>query len=148
MRYSSVQVLIVGTGVAGLTAAIHLAQNNVDVAVLTKDGLADSATNIAQGGIAVVMYPNGDSPEIHLKDTLVAGAGLCDREATEILVGEGPGRVRELIDFGAHFDHDPSGKLMAGREGGHSFSRVIHAGGQRRGPKSNGHCLSVWTGWT
>jgi len=133
MKYTSVQVIIVGSGVAGLTAAIHLAKNNVDVAVLTKDNLADSATNIAQGGIAVVMHPNGDSPKVHLEDTLAAGAGLCDREATELLVREGPERVRELIESGAHFDRDQSGKLMTGREGGHSFSRVIHAGGAATG---------------
>ena len=133
MKYKSFQVVVVGSGVAGLTAAINLAQKHIDVAIVTKDTLADSATNIAQGGIAAVMEQNGDRKEIHLSDTLSAGAGLCDVETVRVLVTEGPKRVRDLIQLGAHFDTDASGHLAKGREGGHSFARVVHAGGAATG---------------
>ncbi len=117
-------VVVVGSGIAGLTAALR-ARSVGRVLLVTKAYVDHSATRWAQGGIAAALHPL-DSPREHLEDTLVAGAGLCDRDAVEVLVTEGPARVRELIELGARFDmHD--GELAMTREGGHLRSRVIHA---------------------
>ena len=117
-------VVVVGSGIAGLTAALR-ARAAGSVLLVTKAYVDHSATRWAQGGIAAALSPL-DSPEEHLHDTLVAGAGLCDRDAVEVLVTEGPHRVRELIELGAVFDmHE--GELAMTREGGHLRSRVIHA---------------------
>jgi L-aspartate oxidase len=130
-----VDVLVLGSGVAGLTAARTAAEAGLSVTVLTKGELAASATRYAQGGVAAALSPN-DSPELHFSDTLSAGGGLCDPEAVRILVAEGPTRVRELIALGASFD--PAGEgadfpLALAREGGHSLARVVHAGGDATG---------------
>lgn len=120
--------LIIGSGIAGLSLALKLA-NHGKVIVITKKEKAESNTNYAQGGIASVFAPD-DSYEIHINDTLKAGAGLCHRDAVEILVREAPTRVRELIDWGVKFSR---GKSTAdsifdlGREGGHSYNRIVHA---------------------
>src|SRR5678810_1378615 len=106
--------LVVGSGVAGLHTALRASPEG-DVMVLTKRSLFDSATAYAQGGIAAALGA-GDSPELHRKDTLAAGAALCDREAVEVLVEEGPARVRELQLAGADFDLTPNGTLRLGRE--------------------------------
>jgi L-aspartate oxidase len=100
--------------------------------VLTKRSLFDSATAYAQGGIAAALGA-GDSPELHRKDTLAAGAALCDAEAVEVLVEEGPARVRELATAGARFDLEPGGNFKLGREAAHSRRRIVHAHGDQTG---------------
>ncbi len=103
------------------------------VGVLTKGELAQSTTRWAQGGVAAVLGEDPDSTDLHLADTLAAGAGLCDRDAVRVLVDEGPGRVNELIAMGPMFDRDEQGRLELAREGGHSLPRVVHAGGAATG---------------
>ena len=129
-------VLVLGSGIAGLTAARTAAEAGLSVTVLTKGELAASATRYAQGGVAAALSPN-DSPELHFSDTLSAGGGLCDPEAVRILVGEGPARLRELMALGASFDRAGDGgtgaPLALAREGGHSLARVVHAGGDATG---------------
>ena len=132
-------VLVLGSGVAGLSAAVRLAGPvtaggpGLTLGVLTKGALAQSATRWAQGGVAAVLGGDEDSTDLHLADTLAAGAGLCDEEAVRILVDEGPGRVQELIALGAEFDREATGSLALAREGGHSAPRVVHAGGAATG---------------
>ena len=116
--------LVIGSGVAGLWYALGVAAYG-SVAIITKKERAESNTNYAQGGIAGVMDDH-DSYQSHIKDTLIAGAGLCDREVVEIVVTEGPTRIQELIDLGASFTYR-DGQLHLGREGGHSAHRIIHA---------------------
>ena len=127
-------VLVVGSGVAGLSAAVRLAQlGGARVGVLTKGELEQSTTRWAQGGIAAVLPGDEDSTDLHLADTLRAGAGLCDQAAVRVLVEEGSERVHELIALGAVFDRVPGGGLSRAREGGHSTARVLHAGGLATG---------------
>ncbi len=126
-------VLVLGSGVAGLSAAVRLAGSTRSLGVLTKGVLSQSATRWAQGGVAAVLGGDEDSTDLHLADTLAAGAGLCDEEAVRILVDEGPGRVHELITLGVEFDREASGFLALAREGGHSHPRVVHAGGAATG---------------
>jgi L-aspartate oxidase len=131
-------VLVLGSGVAGLSAAVRLAgsgapSSSLSLGVLTKGALSQSATRWAQGGVAAVLGGDEDSTDLHLADTLAAGAGLCDEEAVRILVGEGPGRVHELIALGVEFDREATGLLALAREGGHSRPRVVHAGGAATG---------------
>lgn len=124
-------VVIVGSGIAGLTAALRLYGQVGRIMVVTKDVLGAGSTQWAQGGIAAALGP-GDTPAQHERDTLVAGAGACDPEAVRILVTEGPEAVRELISWGAVFDqHD--GVLSLTREGGHHRDRIAHAGGDATG---------------
>jgi L-aspartate oxidase len=126
-------VVVVGSGVAGLTAALRCAAAGLDTVVVTKARLDDGSTRWAQGGIAAALG-DGDTPEQHLEDTLVAGAGLCDETAVRALVTEGPDAVRRLIATGAHFDTDPaSGEIELTREGGHHRRRIAHAGGDATG---------------
>lgn len=130
----SVDVLVVGSGVAGLSAAVRLAaRRDLRVGVLTKGELYQSTTRFAQGGVAAALAGDEDSTDLHLADTLRAGAGLCDHDAVRVLVEEGPGRVEELIGLGAVFDRLPGGALVLAREGGHSTARVVHAGGSATG---------------
>jgi len=117
--------LVLGSGIAGLTFALKAAEYG-SVTILTKKERAESNTNYAQGGIAAVIEPS-DSFEEHIRDTLVAGAGLCDEEAVRVLVTEGPDRVRELMELGASFTRRLDGELDLGREGGHSHNRIVHA---------------------
>ncbi|HEX3563928.1 MAG TPA: L-aspartate oxidase [Acidimicrobiales bacterium] len=129
-------VLVLGSGVAGLSSAVRLAgpgAGGLRVGVLTKAELWQSDTRWAQGGVAAVLGGDEDSTDLHLADTLAAGAGLCDTEAVRVLVDEGPGRVNELIALGAEFDRQPGGALALAREGGHSMARVVHAGGAATG---------------
>ena len=137
-------VLVLGSGVAGLSAAVRLAaplrppagagrRPGLRVGVLTKAELSQSATRWAQGGVAAVLGGDEDSTDLHLADTLAAGAGLCDADAVRVLVDEGPARVHELIAMGAVFDRQPGGALALAREGGHSTARVVHAGGAATG---------------
>ena len=117
--------LVIGSGVAGLSFALRAAEHG-SVCVVTKKESAESNTNYAQGGIAAVMDA-ADDVEDHVRDTLVAGAGLCDEDVVRMVVTEGPDRVRDLMDLGARFDRDPDGELHLGREGGHSARRIVHA---------------------
>jgi L-aspartate oxidase len=125
-------VVVVGSGVAGLTCALHLREAGLHVTVVTKVNIDDGSTRWAQGGIAAVLDPL-DTPAAHAEDTLVAGVGLGDPAAVEVLVNEGPTRVRELMRWGAEFDRYPDGRLMLGREGGHHANRIVHAGGDATG---------------
>jgi L-aspartate oxidase len=123
--------VVVGSGIAGLTAALA-ARHAGSVLLVTKAQPADGSTRWAQGGIAAALGL-GDTPEAHLADTLVAGAGLCDPEAVRVLVTEGPAAVRRLIDRGAEFDRGADGSIALTREGGHHADRIIHAGGDATG---------------
>ncbi|MFC8033162.1 L-aspartate oxidase [Streptomyces griseoincarnatus] len=125
-------VVVVGSGVAGLTAALRCEAAGLTTVVVTKARLDDGSTRWAQGGIAAALG-EGDTPEQHLDDTLVAGAGLCDEEAVRILVTEGPDAVRRLIATGAQFDKAGDGGLELTREGGHHRRRIAHAGGDATG---------------
>ena len=117
--------LVVGSGLAGLNAALQLAKHG-KVAVLTKRRVADSATAWAQGGIASVMAED-DSIESHLRDTLEAGAGLCDERVARSIIEDGPKAIETLLGHGVHFDRDTGGAFDLTREGGHSVRRVLHA---------------------
>ncbi|MET8983081.1 L-aspartate oxidase [Streptomyces sp. NPDC004539] len=128
----SADVVVVGSGVAGLTAALRCEAAGLDTVVVTKARLDDGSTRWAQGGIAAALG-EGDTPEQHLDDTLVAGAGLCDEDAVRILVTEGPDAVRRLVATGAHFDESAEGDLELTREGGHHRRRIAHAGGDATG---------------
>lgn len=125
-------VVIVGSGIAGLTAALRLRGRVDKILVVTKDVLNAGSTQWAQGGIAAALGPE-DTPEQHEADTLVAGAGACDGEAVRVLVNEGPEAVRELIALGTNFDHTADGELSLTREGGHHRDRIAHAGGDATG---------------
>jgi L-aspartate oxidase len=128
---SSYDFIVMGAGIAGLRAVIELNQH-ASVLCLAKRELTESNTQYAQGGIAVALGPD-DSPEIHLQDTIAAGAGLVDEDAARVLVTEGPARVLELLDWGVRFDRDPQGQLAFTREGAHSRNRVLHADGDSTG---------------
>jgi len=125
-------VIVIGSGIAGLTAALSARRKNLSVLLLTKDVLSTGSTSWAQGGIAAALGP-GDSPDQHFQDTLEAGAGLCDQESVKVLVQEGPEAVRRLIDLGATFDLDSAGNVALTREGGHRRDRIAHAGGDATG---------------
>ncbi|HHX41923.1 MAG TPA: L-aspartate oxidase [Armatimonadetes bacterium] len=124
-------VLVIGAGIAGLSAAVE-ASKGARVTVLTKaSSSSESATRYAQGGVAAALSP-ADRPELHFEDTIRAGDGLCDEEAVNVLVHEGPDRVRELIEWGLQFDTE-NGELVFGREGAHRLHRVLHAHGDATG---------------
>ena len=125
-------VVVVGSGIAGLTAALHLREAGLHVTVVTKVNIDDGSTRWAQGGIAAVLDPL-DTAGAHAADTLTAGVGLCDPAAVEALATEGPARVRELVRWGAGFDRAADGSLMLTREGGHHARRIVHAGGDATG---------------
>lgn len=126
MRTEASDVLVIGTGIAGLVLAKTLAGHG-QVTVITKKKDTETSTNLAQGGIAAVLAPT-DSFESHIEDTLVAGDGLCDRDAVEMMVREGPALVRRLVDWGARFNLTPNGQTFdLGMEGGHSHRRILHA---------------------
>lgn len=118
-------VVVVGSGIAGLSFALKAARYGT-VALVTKKSRPESSTNWAQGGIAAA-FGADDSPELHREDTLVAGAGLCHPDAVDVLVREGPDRVRELIALGVRFSEEEEGGLSLGREGGHSRRRIVRA---------------------
>ncbi len=144
-RVVEADLVVVGSGVAGLSAAVGTRSRDPQerVVVVSKTSLSHGATAWAQGGVAAVLGDEQapvsadpapqDSVELHLADTLKAGAGLCDIDAVRVLVEEGPARVWDLVDRGAVFDRDARGELELAREGGHSAARVVHAGGAATG---------------
>lgn len=123
--------IVIGSGVAGLRAAIEVANSGANVTVLTKDKASESNTEYAQGGVAVVLSDD-DNAELHEEDTLVAGAGLCDPQAVETLVNEGTKYIKQLIDWGTEFDRE-GGKLVFTQEAAHSRRRILHAHGDSTG---------------
>jgi L-aspartate oxidase len=128
---TSADVVVVGSGVAGLTAALHAARAG-SVLLVTKVLVDAGSTRWAQGGVAAALGTD-DTPEEHLQDTLAAGVGLCDVDAVRVLTSEGPARLQELVALGAAFDRDPDGALALTREGGHHRNRIAHAGGDATG---------------
>lgn len=120
--------LVIGSGIAGLTFAIKTANAFPDkkVLVITKTQTDETNTKYAQGGIAGVWDTANDSYEKHINDTLIAGDGLCDKNIVEIVVKEGPERIKEIIDYGAAFDKNEKGEYSLGKEGGHSENRILH----------------------
>ena len=138
-------VIVIGSGVAGLTTVLNLRAAGLTVLLVTKARLDEGSTKWAQGGIAAALGP-GDSPEQHKSDTLVAGAGLCDLDAVNVLVTEGPEAVRKLIDRGAVFDTSDSGEISLTREGGHHRNRILHAGGDATGAEVSRALLTAIQG--
>lgn len=120
--------LIIGSGVAGLTFAVKIAERFPDkkITIVTKANENESNTKYAQGGIAIVTDIIGDSYDKHIQDTLICGDGLCDQSVVEMVITEGPKRLKELIEWGAKFDKNKEGTLDLGKEGGHSENRVVH----------------------
>lgn len=120
--------LVIGSGIAGLTYALKVAEAKPDkkVTVITKAHSDETNTKYAQGGIAGVWDDENDSYQKHIQDTLIAGDGLCNEKIVEIVVKEGPERIREIIEWGAQFDKDPDGDYALGKEGGHSVNRILH----------------------
>src|SRR6201989_1178364 len=117
--------LVIGSGIAGLSFALKAAKHG-KVLIVTKSNEDESNTKYAQGGVAVVVDKKEDSFEKHIEETLIAGDGLCDRETVEIVVEEGPERIREIIDYGTNFDKTNEGMFDLAKEGGHSEFRVLH----------------------
>src|SRR6185312_14559942 len=120
--------LVIGSGIAGLSFALKTAKMFPDksITILTKVNTDETNTKYAQGGIAVVNDMENDSFEKHIEDTLIAGDGLCNEHVVEIVVKEGPERVKEIIKWGAQFDKETDGDYKLGREGGHSEFRILH----------------------
>lgn len=129
---SNVEIVVVGAGVAGLSAALAVAGTGHDVTLVTKAELVESNTYHAQGGIAAAIFSD-DDPKLHAADTMAAGHGLCDPKAVDILTREGADRVREFAAAGVHFDRDAQGHMLRGLEAAHSRARVVHAGGDATG---------------
>jgi L-aspartate oxidase len=138
-----VDIVVVGSGIAGLTAALECRKLGT-IMVVTKDEVAAGSTHWAQGGIAWVQA-EGDTVQQHIDDTLVAGAGLCIEEAVCVLVTEGPDEVAKLINRGAEFDRDLAGQLELTREGGHNRNRIAHAGGDATGAEIERALISAVT---
>src|SRR5436305_9699463 len=124
--------IVVGSGVAGLRAALEIAGAGARVVVLTKERTGESNTEYAQGGVAVALAED-DEVELHEADTLDAGAGLCDVEAVRVLVVDGQRYMRELIEWGAEFDRAVTGRLLFTQEAAHSRRRILHAHGDATG---------------
>ncbi len=120
--------LVIGSGIAGLTYALKVAGSQPDkkITIITKAQSDETNTKYAQGGIAGVWDDDTDSFDKHIEDTLIAGDGLCNEHIVEIVVKEGPQRIREIIEWGAQFDKDPDGDYSLGKEGGHSVNRILH----------------------
>ena len=131
-RPEGVEVVVVGSGIAGLTVALHAVEHGCRVTLVTKDVLEHANTRYAQGGIAGVMFDD-DRIADHIRDTLTAGAGLNDPTAVRVLAEEGPARIRELVDLGVSFDRDAEGAFVKGLEAAHSYPRILHSGGDATG---------------
>lgn len=121
-------VLVIGSGIAGLSYAIKIAQQqpNAKITIVTKANQDETNTKYAQGGVAVVTDFINDSFEKHIEDTLVAGDGVCKVEAVEVVVREAPDRIQEIVDWGVRFDKNQDGIFDLGREGGHTENRIVH----------------------
>lgn len=132
MQVLNFDTIVIGSGLAGLSAAYHASRYG-SVAIITKSQLDTSNSYYAQGGIAGAISED-DSPKLHYHDTIVAGRGLCEKDAVKILVNEGRDRILELIDMGMKFDQE-QGEYVLGLEGGHSKRRILHAGGDATGKK-------------
>jgi L-aspartate oxidase len=141
---TTADVIVIGSGVAGLTTALNLRSHNLSVLLVTKARIDEGSTKWAQGGIAAALGP-GDTPDQHKKDTLAAGAGLCDLAAVDVLVSEGPEAVRKLIARGAVFDKSETGEIALTREGGHLRNRILHAGGDATGAEVSRALVSSGT---
>ncbi len=124
-------VLICGSGIAGLYSGLHIAEDKKCL-IITKTNIEHSNSYLAQGGIAAVIDPD-DKFESHIKDTLRAGAGLCNEEAVKVLVSEGPENIKELVQMDVPFDVNPEGDLLITLEGGHTHRRIVHCGGDATG---------------
>ena len=125
-------VLVIGSGLAGLYAALHI-RSDLSCTIISKaDKIEKSNSWLAQGGIAAVIDPS-DNIDSHIADTVEAGAGLCNEDAVRVLVSEGPENIRTLIEMDVPFDTNPEGELQIGREGGHSCRRIVHCGGDATG---------------
>ncbi|NBS92074.1 FAD-dependent oxidoreductase, partial [bacterium] len=123
-------ILVIGGGIAGLRSALSV-PDDLRTLVVTKDKIAQSNSSYAQGGIAGVLSPE-DRFENHVEDTIVAGAGLCDRSIVEMVIREAPGQINNLVSMGTKFDLD-EGHIALGKEGGHSHHRIVHALGDATG---------------
>ncbi len=130
--FAHADVVVIGSGIAGLTTAIRARNAGHRVILVTKDVVDAGSTRWAQGGIAAALDPS-DSPDEHFQDTIVAGAGLCNDAAVRALVTEGPAAIHGLIGLGAQFDMNAAGELALTREGGHHRDRIVHAGGDATG---------------
>ena len=120
--------LVIGSGVAGLTFALKTATHfkNSIITIVTKSKKSECNTKYAQGGIATVWNKTVDTFNQHIKDTLIAGDGICDEEIVKMVIEKAPDRLQELIDWGTNFDKKEDGKYALGREGGHSQNRILH----------------------
>ncbi len=132
LRPGLTHAVVVGSGIAGLVTALHAVESGCRVTLVTKDVLEHANTRYAQGGIAGVMFDD-DRIEDHVRDTIVAGAGLSDPAAVHVLVEEGPARIRELVDLGVAFDRGDDGVFLKGLEAAHSYPRILHSGGDATG---------------
>jgi len=124
MKRIKTDFLIIGSGIAGLSFALKVADHGRTI-IITKNKIEESNTKYAQGGIAAVLYPP-DSFEKHIKDTIIAGDGLCDEEVVKMVITQAPERIKELINWGVEFDKTEDGKFELGKEGGHSEYRILH----------------------
>ena len=140
-------VVVVGSGIAGLTAALRLSGAGLGVTLVTKTVASSGSTRWAQGGIAAALAPT-DSADAHFVDTMGAGGGLCDPAAVRVLVDEGPRLVRGLVRLGARFDLDPAGEIALTREGGHGADRIAHAGGDATGEEISRALVAALEGVT
>ncbi|MGH9901165.1 MAG: FAD-dependent oxidoreductase, partial [Pyrinomonadaceae bacterium] len=128
---SETDFIVIGSGIAGLRAALEIARGAGRVTVLTKERTSESNTEYAQGGVAVALSED-DEASLHEEDTVGAGAGLCDERAVEVLVADGQKYIRELIEWGTEFDRE-GGRLLFTREAAHSRRRILHARGDATG---------------
>lgn len=126
--------VVIGSGVAGLFCGLSL-DNNINCAVVTKTNIEDTNSYLAQGGIAAVISRE-DKYDLHIEDTLKAGAGHCDAEAVRVLVEEGPGDIKRLIELEVPFDLNAEGELQITKEGGHGMRRIVHCGGDATGKET------------
>ena len=134
-------VVIIGCGIAGIYAALHISPDK-KIIMINKGEIKSGSSYYAQGGIAAVMSKS-DSYDLHIEDTITAGAGLCDIEAVKVLVEEGPKNIRELVNMNVPFDVNSEGELLITREGGHRERRIVHCGGDATGKETTQHLYNI-----